>query len=228
MQVITVDLGNTNPHVGIYQNDKLEKIVPLEKISELNIDPKTPLMTASVRKEQEKLLTGFSVIELPRISGMKFLDMPVNYSSSLGEDRLVQCYFLYKSMEVEELCLIDIGTFITVDFVSKSEGYQGGFIFPGINTFVASYKNGARLPLLDRSQIDWQREVTLPHNTYEAISEATKLYIQGVCGLFKENNIVLTGGDTAIVQDYFEQEQLMVQEQLIHDSLYYTFKQLYP
>ena len=95
---ITIDLGNTNPHMGTFCANKLTDIQPF---SEDNIKSnEIPLLISKVgskdilksKKIQNQILdfSGF-------FKHHSFLGMPVNYADTLGQDRLYLAYFIYKN-----------------------------------------------------------------------------------------------------------------------------------
>src|SRR5690606_20309628 len=58
------------------------------------------------------------------------LDMPIHYTESLGEDRLIAAFNTFKNHSQEKILVIDSGSFTTVDLVTKN-GFMGGYILPG-------------------------------------------------------------------------------------------------
>lgn len=165
----------------------------------------------------------------------KFLEMPVSYSMTLGEDRLVCAYHVYKTNHGENSPLkrtlvVDAGTFLTIDCVSKC-GFEGGFIFPGLQVYLDGYKSGAALPGLSEAVID-EKEVKLPGNTNEAIAESAKIYLQGLfkelIGRFSPSKIILTGGNSKKVATFLSNCGVPVEhhENLVHQSLYTFWSEL--
>ena len=74
--------------------------------------------------------------------------------------------------------MIDAGTFITCDLVTN-DGFQGGYIFPGLNRFLKTYSDSAQLPHLKADQL-FKGNEELPHTTDEAILKATEIYVKAV------------------------------------------------
>ncbi|MFI5390668.1 MAG: type III pantothenate kinase [Bacteriovoracales bacterium] len=195
--IYTIDNGNTNPHVGIFKEGHLEKVVPLKdcQFNEANAEIILSSVGRDINLSEKKI---FNVKDLK--SEKKFLDMPVDYSASLGMDRLACAYWVFKNRvkNEEKVLLIDAGTFTTYDLISK-KGHEGGFIFPGLQTFLKTYAAGANLPILDLKNVNLRDEVNLPHCTEDAIGEAAKVYFQmtfqSLLETFKPGLIITTGGE---------------------------------
>ena len=79
MKLFTIDRGNTNVTIGVHQNNELLSVVPYKQ--EL-LDSNIPIIVSIV---------GASDLNLPQPITLKkfrtethFLDMPINYSKTLG------------------------------------------------------------------------------------------------------------------------------------------------
>ena len=195
--IYTIDNGNSHPHVGIFKGDTLEKVIPLKEchFEETN----SQILLSSVGKDlQLPKKNIFDVKEMRTKS--HFLSMPVNYSQTLGIDRLCCAHWVFKNKvkNNEKILLIDAGTFTTFDIISKA-GLEGGFIFPGLQTFLNAYSNGKNLLRLNLADLNLEDEVNLPHSTETAIAEATKVYFQmtlkELIDRFNPNEIIATGGE---------------------------------
>lgn len=225
MRIITVDNGNTNPHVGIFENQKLEKVIPLrdyvfEKDDFIIVsDVGNPLPfppSFDLKSKREKNV---------------FFDMPVNYSETLGDDRLIAGYATFKAIKQNEtVLLIDAGTFTTMDIISNS-GFMGGYIFPGISTFLNSYQSGTQLPTLHMKK---EFKLSgLPHTTEDAILGALDIYLiailKEVIRATSPSKIIITGGSLEIFENKIRsfnlpKVQLETNPHLIHLALHEIFQ----
>jgi type III pantothenate kinase len=119
MRVITVDNGNTNPHVGIFQNEKLDSVIALK---DYIFNPNDFILISDVGSP----LSFKPTLELKskRITtpeGFQFFDMPVQYTKTLGDDRLISSYSIFKNSKPhEKILIIDAGTFITTDLITTN------------------------------------------------------------------------------------------------------------
>ena len=224
MRIITVDNGNTNPHVGIFQEQKLVSVVPLKDFSLL---PDDFILVSDVGAPLP-FAPSFDLKSI-RSNNVEhnFFDMPVLYSKSLGADRLIGSYYIFHHLKpLERVLLIDAGTFITMDLINEN-GFSGGFIFPGINTFLDSFQKGAQLGRFDLRP-DFHLE-GLPHSTEEAILGAADNYLDSILeSIIKKTSpskIVLTGGSLEVIKNkILKLNSLKVQLDLIphllHSSLF--------
>ena len=217
MRLITIDNGNTNPHVGVFVDSKLESIIALKDFTPL---PDDFIIASSVGKKLSFPI-HFSVSQIK-----SKLPMKIHYAETLGEDRLVCGYGVFKTIanEKERVLVIDAGTFLTADLIT-SGGFEGGFIFPGIKTYLGSYQKGNLLPSLDFP--DELKNIDLAHNTSDAILGAAEIYLESILDkVIKKTSpsrIVLTGGSLLIIQKIIEKISLgyptELSPHLIHLSL---------
>ena len=188
-RLITIDNGNTHPHVGIFLENNLEKVIPLSEYEPLATDV---ILVSNV---------GNKINHQPSIDLKKFrlentfFNMPIHYSMTLGEDRLYTSFFLFLSLKLNERILVlDAGTFLTADLITE-KGFMGGYIFPGSKIFLNSYLAGANLPVIEKLSINND----LPHSTEEAISMGHELFFESILeNLVKKispSRIIITGGD---------------------------------
>ena len=223
--VLTFDIGNSNPHVGFFIGNNLEKVVALSNLTLPEYNYNCVFSNVGRSTEDIELKVKDKIIQLPKLSNNFFLDMVVNYENTLGQDRLYQAYYLYKHYENETVLLIDAGTFITIDLITKN-GFRGGYIFPGINTYLSCYSSkGANLPSVNKKIIE-SSTAELGTSTPEAISNSFHLQLSLSLSLVIEKNlpkkIVITGGVADTVSNMVQKQiELRKDEHLIHRSLHY-------
>jgi len=216
MKLATLDLGNTNPNVGIFENGKLLKVISLD-----NYHPSEDEVKIVCKVKNQSL--NFNYINLNSFKKNKmFFDMPFHYSETLGIDRLVAGYFTFKQSQLKT-AVIDAGTFITMDIVDAN-GFQGGYIYPGIKTFLQSYHRGENLKALEFKFCD---VTSLPHSTEEAILFASQNYLKSIIEDFikktSPSRIFLTGGSMEIIEKLINELNLKIEIQkdysLLHHSM---------
>lgn len=229
MRIITVDNGNTNPHVGIFQDEKLKSVIPLKDYTKQKDDfillsdvgsplPFKPSFDLKSKRHSKD-------------NNNHFFDMPVCYAETLGDDRLVSAYLLFKQIKpAETILLIDAGTFITMDLVSE-EGFLGGYIFPGMDAFLSTYLRGSKLKAPEPKN-DFNIS-GLPHSTEDAILGAVDCYLNSVLdSVIKKTSpskIVITGGSSELIKNKISKlnlskVQLETCPHLIHSSLLLIFQ----
>lgn len=233
--LITIDFGNTNPHAGLFQKTQTDwqliKIVPWKEVplylTQLNMTPdNSSLVLCEVKAREEELTPlqhqGFLLTRVKDYwRGNKFAGMPVNYARTLGEDRLIQAFYAYKKIK-ENVLLIDAGTFVTMDVITR-EGFQGGYIIPGMEAYFSNFQKGEQLKAVE---MDKNISLTLPQATSEAMRDSYSAFAALALKLVSQHNlqkILLTGGDSALWKKIFDELHLsvVVQEDpgLIHWAL---------
>ncbi len=114
----------------------------------------------------------------------------------LGADRAFACY------AANDGVIVDAGSAITVDIMQEGL-HLGGFILPGISTFVESYaKISKRLDVGFNMGVNLD---ALPQNTKDAISYGTMISIVGAIKEASRNKFIyFTGGDGKFLSRFFE------------------------
>lgn len=143
--LLAIDIGNTNITFGISKGDriakkfniptrvyslqKLKRNLGKAKVSDTIICSVVPRASAILKRDLQKI-TGKN----PYIIG-KDIRVPVKNlyrkPKEVGQDRLVNAYAgvrLYGA----PLIVVDFGTAITFDVISKRKEYLGGMILPGL------------------------------------------------------------------------------------------------
>lgn len=238
-QVFSIDNGNSNPNIGLFENGRLtEVLLKTDFLNRFGIIPTDAVAIMADVGFPNELHEIFGA-KLMRLGDFRtingFLDMPVEYSATLGEDRLALGYHVYKTMpEKLPALVIDSGTFTTIDVVAEN-GFAGGYIFPGVRRFYEVYGQSARLPDLSGANIALEAPPVLPHTTPDAILQAGAVYWTGV---LKEmltlgydfKTIVITGGDALKLEPLLTKlcptQEIIVDLKLIHLSLYTIYQSI--
>ncbi len=143
--VLTVDIGNTNINFGLFREKNLVQrvIIPTgaysrrelfrrlraKKIDNAVICSVVPRATRVVARDL-KILSG----RQPAVIGENVI-VPIRnlyrFPAQVGQDRLVNAYAGVK-LYGAPLVVIDFGTAVTFDVVSRKSEYLGGMILPGL------------------------------------------------------------------------------------------------
>ncbi|MCF7869980.1 MAG: type III pantothenate kinase [Candidatus Omnitrophica bacterium] len=239
--MIAIDAGNTSIKFGTFYKNKLKKVFSLkrEKANKKNVkkvlsnfDKNSLIFLCSVVPEINNLF-----INLKRTVYLVGDDLKIPIKSlydkdKVGSDRLLAAYAA-KKIEGSLRLIVDFGTAITLDFISKKGDYQGGIILPGINSTLKTFKNCALLP--NNITIKKTKRV-IPKNTSESINKGLQdgfsLMINGLVDkykkklrLSKKDKVIVTGGDFLRVKPYlnfnFQYEKHLVLQGLF--CLYQDF-----
>ena len=216
--ILTVDIGNTNTHIGLYKNRKLVSHWQIKTQKNLNCDNYSVILkktlplkdlegivicsvVASLIKQFQRLFKKNSKLESIIVGEKLDLGIKSDYKKKeLGADRIanaVGAYYLYKKGSI----IVDLGTAITFDVVSPKGIYLGGAIAPGIGISSKALF----------SSTDLLKPINLKAQKFEICKNTTKNLQIGILHGFasmldgmidkfkKELNfkplIILTGGD---------------------------------
>lgn len=233
--LITLDFGNSNPHAGLFQklNGKWEliKVVPLAELalylSQLGMSAhNSSVVVAAVKPREEEISKlqeqGFLVTRVRDYwRGKKFAGMAVNYANTLGEDRLIEAFYQFKREKIPSL-IIDAGTFVTMDVVTP-DGFEGGYIIPGLAAYESTFAFGEQLREI---KLPSSIPTELPHATTDAMAGSYYAFAALAKALIEEHQlkkVILTGGVTGIWEGFFKTRPagvvVEVEPHLVHWSL---------
>ena len=220
--LLTIDIGNTNISAGIFVGKKLKyrfdivtktyketelvkKLRAYPEISASVICSVVPKLTRVIQRNL-KLLYGRN----PQIIG-KDLIVPIEnryrIPKQVGQDRLVNAYAA-SNLYTGPLIVIDSGTAITFDVISKDRAYLGGLIFPGMNISLEALKE--KTALLPQVKLQ-PPEMLIGRDTRNSILSGV---VFGTAALSKElaarikqslgknTRIIGTGGNISLIKRY--------------------------
>lgn len=237
--LVTLDFGNSNPHAGLFQkiNNRWEliKVVPLAELQlylhQLGMSAhNSAVVLCEVKAREEEVAKlqeqGFLITRLKDYwRGVKFAGMPVHYTNTLGEDRLIEAFYAYKKERTPTL-VIDAGTFVTMDVIT-AEGFLGGYIIPGTESYLQTFQRGEQLKQFNLA-IDPVHE--LPHETTQAMTGSYSAFVELAHKLIRDhqlNKIIITGGQMELWKNFFPKGissvMVEVQPNLIHSALHYWY-----
>ncbi|WP_334055836.1 type III pantothenate kinase [Polaribacter sp. P097] len=208
---LTIDVGNTRVKAAVFEDDKLllfevfmldEIITEIKKIVESYAVQEA--IIANVSSISEKLLNNINkIVPLTRVSSTMQLPFTNNYATphTLGLDRLALVFGAVLEHENQNTLIIDAGTCITYDFVSKDKEYFGGAISPGIQMRYKSLNHyTSKLPLLDSQIPNYFIGDSTEESIHSGVVNGVVQEIEGIISQYKNKysdlTVVLTGGDT--------------------------------
>lgn len=179
MKIIAIDAGNTHLRFAEIDTENLQNVEIIhsdyEKIFTEIKNEDLPVSIASVVPKGKNLAENLSKIgkkvyfcERETITNLK-----INYSETLGIDRIVDALAGLELFPNRDLIIIDSGTATTIDCVKASVNgsaaeFLGGFILPGIKiTSEAIHEKTAVLPKLSAAELKFDE---MPQDTISAIS----------------------------------------------------------
>ncbi len=220
--LLAIDIGNTNISVGIFAGEKLKlqfdiaaksykkaalakKLKAYPAISASIICSVVPKLTRVIQRDLKLLYR-----RNPYIIGKEIV-VPIENRYRLprqvGQDRLVNAYAA-SSLYAGPLIVIDSGTAITFDVISKDRAYLGGLIFPGIKISLEALKE--KTALLPQVKLE-QPKMLIGRDTKNSILSGV---VFGTAALSKElaarikqylgknAKIIGTGGNISLIKKY--------------------------
>lgn len=227
--LVAVDVGNNRVKCGLYHWEEFVHGLPCrQEISLANVPAELSRLEEWLRGAQ--IRGGWWIATVNRPTSTELIDwlrthrpdesivlltasdlpLPVNLPrpDMVGIDRLVDALAAYSLHEGDgAVVVVDIGSAITVDFVSDGGVFEGGAILPGIGLAArALYEFTDMLPLVDIS------DLTAPpppvgKNTVEAMKAGIFWGALGAIGELAgrmlpadstTNTVILTGGGSKI------------------------------
>jgi len=219
--VLAIDIGNTNTSFAIFKKKRIERKfnIPTKsftfkvlkkhlgkiKIADSIICSVVPSAT-KILSRKIKIIIG----NAPYIIG-EDVKVPVKNlyrkPQQVGQDRLVNAYAGIEFYGAP-LIVIDFGTAITFDVISKKGVYLGGMILPGLNlSLEALTKKTALLPKLELEKpmdfIGKDTKNSMLSGIFYGFAALTDDLTDRIKRKIGENVIVVgTGGDIKIISDF--------------------------
>ncbi len=224
---LTIDIGNTNVMICLFNKNK---IIKATKVNVLNLkkekyiyffknlclkEKKANVIISSVVPDITKLfidiLKKLKINYFQARNLLKLCKLKTNLQNqkTIGDDRLVNILYA-KYLYENSTIIIDFGTATTIDILDKNGIYDGGVITPGIDLSLKSLQKGtAKLPLVNFKKT----KTIVGRNTREAIQSGFFWgYISMIEGLVKrieiekksKFEIILTGGNAQYFKNFFQ------------------------
>ena len=218
---LTIDIGNSTTAFGVFEGKKLISSFKLPtgkneiykrsilKLSKFNI---LKIVICSVVPKATKVLSSLLKRQLKRRVLVVGRDINVAIKNryenpkQVGSDRLVNAFSGLKQFG-PGLILVDFGTAITFDVVSKKAEYLGGLIFPGLDLSLDALNK--KTALLPRIKINRPKAI-IGRDTVSSINSGIVFGMAGVCDeiiarlqkKYKGYKVIATGGNAEFIKKY--------------------------
>jgi type III pantothenate kinase len=216
---IAIDLGNTRAKAALFDGETmLEPIVFDPESPENLIEMIEPLnshgvcMIASVRDIPETLITKLSLYTQVSILDLKTkLPFSISYETpeTLGRDRIAAVAAAWKRFPGQNALVIDMGTCITYDLLTKEGIYEGGAISPGIHMrFNAMHTYTSKLPLATPSTATLLTGKSTFSSLQSGVMNGVQGEIESVIAryetIYKDLTVIIGGGDNKYFDKKFK------------------------
>ncbi|WP_179333499.1 type III pantothenate kinase [Winogradskyella costae] len=214
---LIVDVGNTYVKFAVFYdadliyklNFKLNEFEKQYKIVKKDFPKLKKAIISSVgllsKAQVEILETDLNVLVLT--SELKFpFNNDYQTPKTLGVDRIALVCASVHQFANKNVLIIDAGTCITYDFVTKENHYKGGAISPGLRLRYLSLNNlTANLPLLETKLPDNVIGNSTDTSIHSGVVYGTINEIDGVINRYLEDysdlTVILTGGDSKFLSN---------------------------
>ncbi len=241
--LLAVDVGNTSVYMALYKNgwkpflriktSDFKKSIPAQLVSQLKKTPDidvvigsvVPGVTQKLRSFFKKSVTGRVVVAGSDVA----VPIKNRYKNpkQVGMDRLLNALAGYR-LHKKAMIIIDFGTAITFDVVSKKGEYLGGVIAPGIEISLDALFE--RTALLPKTKLKHPAS-RIGRDTIESIRIGCSYGIGGLCERLTQEvskdlggnpKIIATGGYASFMKKYCPSIQ-QIYPNLTMDGLRLTY-----
>ena len=226
--LMTIDIGNTNISIGVYQGDELgprwrvstdhnrmpdeyglqlDGLLAHENLSPADISGiclasvVPPLNGIFLQACREYLNQDPLVVDTGIKTGVRIL---YETPRSVGADRIVDAVAV-KHLYGVPACVVDFGTGTTFDAISRDGDYIGGAIAPGIGIAAeALFRRASKLPRVELSTPPSVIGQNTPHSMQSGLIYGYVGLVEGMVTRFRaelgpDMKVIATGGLTEII-----------------------------
>ncbi|MEG1719896.1 MAG: type III pantothenate kinase [Clostridia bacterium] len=250
--ILTVDIGNSNIVIGIFENDSLKVVFRLS--TDLKATFNDYLLKISAFLEQKSIKssdikdciissvvpplhdvmddTFYNLIKKSPIflnQNLKFGISISKYKSNLGFDRIADTVGALQKY-TPALAVFDFGTATTLSVIDENREFIGGMIMPGVGLSLnALSENAANLPKISiEKPLEFLGTDTIS-SMQSGFSYGFAAMLDGVINKLYEKvspdiKVIVTGGYSRFVTPY-SVHKLNIEENLLLEGIYQIYLQ---
>ncbi len=215
---LVLDIGNTALKAACFQGRTLLKAsrtnwTSSEEVEEsllrmLALNPSKVLLSSVAGKKKE-VDAFLKRAELDYAYFLPETPVPIQNKyetpETLGRDRLANAVAAATLFPKTPVVIIDAGTCIKFDFITRNGEYFGGSISPGIDMrFRALHEFTARLPLLSRTEMVYLIGKNTTESIHSGVINGALAEIKGILEQYqmthKDLQVIITGGDYTLLE----------------------------
>lgn len=230
-RMITLDMGNTRSKVAIFAKNELVDFCVFHNDQDLEAylrEQQLPVMACTVVGKRN--FEGVDIHWLGVNQKLSFT-LDVAQPESVGADRLAAVMAGVSMYPNRPLLIIDAGTCITYEYVSRDGRYWGGAISPGLSLrFKSMHDYTAALPLLEAlGELPPKEGRDTESAMRSGVVYGFQAEIEARIVAFERENegsvVIMTGGDAAVLGNPLK-SRIFVEPKLLHYGLYYAYQTL--
>jgi len=207
---LIIDIGNTRTKVAVFNNNVINKLqifdsntFDINKLLDNNFSQ--PIILSSVKSEIKSINSTSTTIFFDNKTPLPIKN---DYKSeTIGGDRLASAVGASTLFPNKDCLIIDLGSAITIDLLTKDQTFVGGNISVGMSLrFKTLYNYTEKLPLIEKSELvnltSDTTEMAIRSGVIKGIVYELEGYINEYKKRYPEIKIILTGGDA----NFFEKQ----------------------
>lgn len=246
--LLTIDIGNTNIALGIFDNENIIQTFKLASDKELSLDEYEVLLHSLLKSYKINACIIASVADELNLVIKNAIDNVFHINSLLltcdlnlgvklklknpkevGADRVANAcaaYVLYKKPAI----VVDLGTATTFDILDKEGNFLGGVIMPGLSLQLRALNNNtSKLPRINADSV----EKAIGNNTVDAmlsgVIRGSACAIEGLIKQCEEElrekaQIIATGGDSKLISNYMSRKFDFINPYLTLEGLRFLYE----
>jgi type III pantothenate kinase len=206
---LVIDIGNTRTKLAWFEHGRIFESMRFEKeigdaVQLIKAKKVQHAIISSVGSLDELFITELKRAEIPYIMLDHHTPLPVEISygtpETLGRDRIAAASGARYVCPYCNVMVVDMGTAITIDFVTADGKYTGGNISPGLQTrFRALHEFTAKLPLISKDssfpEFGHDTRTAIAAGVQQGIIYEINSYIEEFARNYPACEFILTGGD---------------------------------
>ncbi len=224
---LVVDIGNTRAKLGVFHDNALERVFIHPDVSTLpqiisqenyqgvifSVVGNLPDQTLAALKSNPNYFFVDQHIRLPFANGY-------GTPETLGPDRLALVAGGFEIYPNQHVLIIDFGSCITFDFITRENQYIGGSIAPGLQMRLrAMHTFTQKLPLINTNEvpgaealpfIGTDTRTSLLVGAIKGISAEITQMIRMYTHKFADLQVIMSGGDASFFVNDIQSEKTLI------------------
>ena len=234
---LIVDIGNTRTKLAFFEKNQLfeQAIVQsaalswlYERLQDGRIIEGAILSSTGQDTEG---IENFIKNHLPYIKFSHTTPIPIknNYTTpeTLGKDRLAAVVAAHYLFPKKHCLVVDCGTCITYNFLTKTQTFIGGNIAPGLTMRLQAMNHfTAKLPLIERNTelttlLGQTTETAMQTGAQIGVLSEVEGFVRRLEKKMGKIKVILTGGDAPFLFEYLEFKEKYFEPYLVLKGLNY-------
>jgi len=223
---LAIDIGNSRTKLGVFVRGVIRETLTVQQLEKASIAPlltnRLPenVILSSVREPLEARDLDWLSVQGKLIQLDHTTRLPIHNAygtpETLGKDRLAAVVGAYAMHPGEDILIIDAGTCITFDVLTRRGIFRGGNIAPGLDMRLrAMHTLTARLPLVQtvfpEDKLGRNTETALQNGALRGALYEISGMIDDLKETYSELRVLLTGGDATLLAARLEREIIVYQ-----------------